>query len=923
LFVVWVVALYHSPIKPRHMKLSLLAATFLTVISMLARAAEYAAVRLECESATNPLGVDVEQPKLSWQVESVQRGQVQTAWRLLAASSPEVLDADQGDLWDSGKIPGDRTTHVSYAGKPLASSQQVFWKIRSWDREGKPSAWSERASWTMGLLKSGDWKSKWITSARQEENLLVRREFTVKPGLRRALANVTGLGQYELFLNNEKSGKDVLSPGWTDYNDTVLYDTRDVTQLLREGANAVGISLGNGMFHVVRPPGRFAKFVGTLGQQRAILQLRLEYADGSVDTIGTDETWKTHRGPITFSSIYGGEDFDARLENRAWKNPAFDDVGWSPAVVFTGKSGVLRGQSRSAEAIAPIEVRAVKAKRELAPGVVLYDFGQNAPFMPSLRISGPAGSVVKLTAGEVVNEDGTIDRATMGGAHRGSAWWQYTKATDDVETWFPQFYFLGSRYLHTELIAAGEGGKLPNIESVEMIIVHSTARSVGQFTTSDPTFNRIRELVRWSQRSNMMSILMDCPHREKLGWLEQNHLNGAALRYEWDLDRLAAKNVRDMAEAQTEDGLIPNIAPEYTIFKGTYRAAAEWGASFIIVPWQQYLFTGDDSLMRGQYDAMKRYFDYLEKRANGGVLEEGLGDWYDVVMDKPGRANLTPPSVTATAHFYQDALVLAKIAKVLGKNEDSRLFSEKADRIRAIFNETLLKPGTPERCGSGSQASLAIPLAMGIIPKDLQTTVLAALLKEISSRGHFSTGAIGTLYLLRVLNDTGNGDVIRRVITNPDVPGYAWMLKQGNTTLAESWTAQRGASQNHFFLGQINEWFYQDLAGIGPDERAPGFKHIHIKPHPVTGLEWVDASYESAHGPIKVRWRMADGHFTLKAGIPANTTATVWLPASEAGVITEGGLSLADSPGIAGLRREGDRAVFEMKSGDYEFRSQW
>jgi hypothetical protein len=327
--------------------------------------------------------------------------------------------------------------------------------------------------------------------------------------------------------------------------------------------------------------------------------------------------------------------------------------------------------------------------------------------------------------------------------------------------------------------------------------------------------------------------------------------------------------------------------------------------------------------MRGQYDAMKRYFHYLEKRANGGVLEEGLGDWYDVVMDKPGRANLTPPSVTATAHCYQDAVVLANIAKVLGKSEDSRLFSEKADRIRAIFNETLLKPGTPELCGSGSQASLAIPLAMGIIPKDLQTTVLAALLKEISSRGHFSTGAIGTLYLLRVLNDTGNGDVIRRVITNPDVPGYAWMLKQGNTTLAESWTAQRGASQNHFFLGQINEWFYQDLAGIVPDERAPGFKHIHIKPRPVTGLEWVDASYESAHGPIKVRWRMADGHFTLKAGIPANTTATVWLPASEAGVITEGGLSLADSPGIAGLRREGDRAVFEMKSGDYEFRSQW
>ena len=253
---------------------------------------------------------------------------------------------------------------------------------------------------------------------------------------------------------------------------------------------------------------------------------------------------------------------------------------------------MLRGQSHAAEPVAPIETRGVKEKRELSPGVVLYDFGQNASFIPRLKISGPAGSVVKLTAGEVVNEDGTIDRATMGGAHRGSAWWQYTKATDGEETWFPQFYFLGSRYLHTELMSANEGGERPNVESVEMVIVHSTAKPAGHFASSDPTLNRIRDLVRWAQRSNMVSILTDCPHREKLGWLEQNHTNGPALRYEWDLDRLAANNLRDMSEAQLEDGLVPNIAPEYTVFKGTYRAAAEWGASFILVSLAALSFHG-------------------------------------------------------------------------------------------------------------------------------------------------------------------------------------------------------------------------------------------------------------------------------------------------------------------------------------------
>ncbi len=894
----WWSGLTPGRLRPKRVGVNALHLGFFALALQLSAAGPLTVIAPKCDYAVNPLGVDSAQPRLSWQVASSENGQRQTAWQILVASSREALAADRGDLWDSGKVAGDQTTLVPYAGRLLASSQQVFWKVRSWDRDGQPTAWSEPATWTMGLLAPSDqpapsgsgpagWQAKWLTSAERVENLLLRREFTVKDGLRRALAHVTGLGQYELFLNGGKAGTDVLSPGWTDYKDTVLYDTRDVTALLRPGVNAAGLSLGNGMLHVVRIPGRFAKFIGSFGLQRAIMQLRLEYADGSVETIVTDENWKTHSGPITFSSIYGGEDFDARLVQAGWNQPGFADAAWQPAVVFTGASGALRGQSRAAEAVAPIETRAVVATRELSPGVVLYDFGQNTSFMPRIRVSGPAGSVVKLTAGEVVNADGTINRSTMGGAHRGSAWWQYTKATDGEETWFPQFYYLGSRYLYVELQPANVGasssdalakGQRPRVESVEMVVVHSTAQPVGHFATSDPTLNRIRDLVRWAQRSNMVSLLTDCPHREKLGWLEQNHLNGPALRYEWDLARLAAKNVHDMAEAQTEDGLIPNIAPEYTVFKGTFRAAAEWGASFIMVPWQQYLFTGDDALLREQYGAMKRYFAYLEGKAAGGPLAEGLGDWYDQELGKPGRAYLTPPPLTATAHYYQNAVVLAKIAGVIGQPEAARDFAAKAAAIRTTFNREFFKPGTPELYGSGSQTSQALPLALGIAEPAQRDAVLAALLKDIATRGHSSTGAIGTPYLYRTLTDAGQSDLIYRLVTNPDMPGYAYQLKQGNTALAESWTGQLGASQNHFFLGQVVEWFYGDLLGLNPDPTAPGFKHVILKPHPVEALTWAEGRYESVHGPIAVRWDRRDGKFTLKVTIPANTTATVYLP---------------------------------------------
>lgn len=886
--------------------------------------AAYDVTDLKTEYSVNPLGIDTQEPRLQWRVASEERGQRQTAYQILVASSADVLAQDRGDLWDSGRVESSETTFIRYAGAKLASSQQVFWKTRSWDRDGKPSAWSDAASWTMGLLAQEDWKGIWITPPTTSEAVILRREFSVKPGLTRAVAYVSGMGMYELGFNGAKAGEDLLAPGWTNFDATILYDTHDVTALLREGANAVTMELGNGMYHVVRRH-RFAKFVGSFGPLRAMLHLRLEYADGSVEFVGTDEKWRTNPGPVTFNGIYSGEDHDARLEPNGWRQAGFNDAGWAQAVAVNRPSFVLKGHSRSSEAVRVIETRAPVETRVLKRDVVLYDFGQNASFMPQIRVSGPAGSTVRLTPGEVVKEDGTIERGTMGGAHRGSAWWQYTKATDGEETWFPKFYFVGSRYLYTELIPASQGGSLPKVEQVEMKIVHAVAEPLGDFATSNPFLSKVRDLVRWAQRSNMVSVLTDCPHREKLGWIEQFHLNGPSIRYEFDTARIFTKAMWDMAEAQTEDGLIPNIAPEYTEFKGAFRGAAEWGAAFILVPWQQYQFTGDVELLRSHYERMKRYFAYLESRTKDGLLSDGLGDWYDLDINIKGRAGLTPAPITATAFYFHDAEMLAEIAKVLGKPDDAALYAEKAKTILARYRQEFFKRETGTY-GTNSQASNALALGLNIAEPATSASVLAALVKDVEERGYATAGDIGFRYLLRSLADAGRSDVIYTLINQDEKPGYGYQIKQGATALPESWNASLGASHNHFMLGQVIEWFYHDLAGIRPDPTAPGFKKFVVAPQLVGDLTWTEASYKSIHGPISVRWERpqlaSGGTFTLKVTVPTNTTATVYVPAKDAALVKESGRALEGAKGVTFLRNENGRAVLAVESGSYVFESE-
>ncbi len=879
------------------------------------RAVTDIAVRgLRCEYAVDPLGVDVVHPRLLWTLSSPRRGDRQTAYQILVASSRQRLEQDNGDLWDSGKVSSSDTAHVPYRGVPLASSQQVFWKVRVWDADGVQSGWSEPASWTMGILDEKDWSARWIADPGHSETVLLRRAFTVKPGLTRALVHVSGLGQYELSLNGTRANADVLTPGWTKYDRTCLYDTRDVTTFVREGQNAMGLLLGNGMYRV--HGGRYKKFTGSFGELKAIVHLRLEYADGGSEIVGSDERWQVHPGPITFSCVYGGEDYDARAQPHGWNTAGFDASAWKAAVVVDGPGGTLKGLTHAAPPIVTHDALTPREVKRFGEATVVYDLGQNAAMMPRLAVRGPSGSRVRITPAELLHEDGTIDRGSVGG---GEAYWQYTLAGDDTEHWFPKFFYHGARYLQVERFPASAGGPLPVVESLEGVIVHSSSPSIGGFESSSGLFNLIHQLVLWAQRSNMVSVLTDCPHRERLGWLEQYHLNGPSLRYGFDLSRLFRKGMNDMADSQLPNGLVPDIAPEYTVFEDGFRDSPEWGGAFVLVPWQQYQWTGDIAPLREHYDAMTRYVAYLGTRAKNHIVSHGLGDWYDIGPKPPGVAQLTPIALTATAFYYQDVRILADAAALLGRADDAKRYKQLGEQIRQSFNARFYDPAK-RSYATGSQTANAIPLVMHLVPDADRGAVLDALVRDVRQHGNALTaGDVGYRYLLRALAEGGRSDVIFDMNHQSETPGYGYQLKTGATSLTEAWNADRRSSQNHFMLGQIVEWFYRDLAGIATDPDGPGFARIRIAPQPVGDLTWVKAHVDTIRGRVAAEWTKEAGRFTLKAEVPANTSALVVLPVPSSASVTIDGKAAATQTAAREARDSGPHAAFRVGAGTWEF----
>jgi alpha-L-rhamnosidase len=881
--------------------------------------------RLRCEYRIDPLGIDSINPRLDWIVQSVDataRGLAPSAYRILVASSPDLLALNKGDLWDSGKIASDQMNQIAYAGKSLSSNQAVWWKVCIWDQTGSPSDWSAIARWTMGVLSDADWQSaKWIGAPdandpvdhkgpkAKYETVLLRHEFKVKPGLKRALVNICGLGQYEMTVNGTKVGNDLLSPGWTEYTKTCLYNTYDITSSVKAGGNAVGLFLGNGFFNVHE--GRYTKVTGSFGAVQAIGLIRLEYSDGSIQNVSTDESWKVSSGPITFSSIYGGEDYDARLAPVDWDKIGFNDADWDSPALTQGPGGALKGLSCAAPPIQCTEVLTPVGNKQLNSNITVYDLGQNASLMLEMKVKGPKGSSIKVTPSELVNRNGDINDTLCDG----QSYWTYTLSGDGDETYRSRFYYRGGRYLRVELKPMEGSQELPEIETIEANVIRADSPSVGQFSCSDPMYSRVFTLVRWAQMNNMVSIMTDCPTREKLGWLEEDHLNGPSLRYNFDMAALFNKMVNDMFDAQRGNGLVPSLVPNYYHWdEGKFTTPIEWGSSCIIVPWQQYQFDGDIGLLRERYEAMKKYMGYIDARAQNNIVSFGLGDWYD--NHSEGEPTLTPVGLTDTAFYYNDYRILTQTAQLLGNTDDATKFTALAEQIRTAFNAKYFNSST-NNYASGAQGSNCLPLAMDLVQPENRQAVFDNLVKDVEAKGT-TTGEVSFEYLLKALAQGGRSDLIYSTYST-DTQGYGLQVKLGKTSLTEGWNG--GASQDHFMFGQINEWFYRELAGIQLDPAGPGFQKIIIKPTLVGDLTWVKASYDSIRGTIVSNWTHTPMGLTLNITIPIGSTATVYVPAADAKLVKESGMAASSAPGVKFLRMENGATVYAIGSGSYAFSS--
>ena len=743
--------------------------------------------------------------------------------RFWLRARPRISRQGRRIVWDSGRVNSAETSWIAYGGRALRSFERCWWKVRVWDAGGAPSEWSYAAEWTMAVMDRADWKASWIAypGAKIEAGPLpiFRKEISIDRPVRRALALISGVGFHELRINGAKAGDHVLAPAWTNYRQTVLYETLDVTSMLRQGANALGVMLGNGFYNVVG--GRYSKYTGSFGYPRLLFQLHIEYEDGSTQDVASDGSWRVEKGPVTFSDMYGGEDFDARLEPEGWDRPGFDDSKWLRPGGSEGAGGDLRAQSSPPARVQQTfhTVRVTQPK----PGVFVYDLGQNFAGWPQIEVSGPAGARVHLVPGELLDESGLVTQRSSGGPQA----FNYTLRGSGRETWSPRFSYYGFRYVQVEGAAPESSAVagVPVLHRLDGEFVYLDAPHAGSFHSSNQLFNRIHALIEAAVRSNLQHVLTDCPHREKLGWLEQLYLMGPSLLYNWDLRSFLPKEIRDIREAQTSKGLIPGIAPEYVVFGWSnrgFRDSPEWGSAGILAPWMDWQWYGDRKPLEESYQTMKRYAEYLASQSQDGLLSYGLGDWYDIGPKAPGPSQLTPLGVTATATFYADLRTLQQAARLLGRESDARSFGDQAEKVRAAFQKAFFRPGE-DTYATSSQTSLAMPLVLGLAPESARPGLLEKLVADIRQKGnHTSAGDVGYTYVVRALLEGGRSDVLFDMTNQTDPPSYGAQLAAGATSLTEAWDSNPHSSQNHLMLGHIEQWFYAGLAGIRPDLQSRG-----------------------------------------------------------------------------------------------------
>ncbi|MCU0456373.1 MAG: glycoside hydrolase family 78 protein [Bacteroidales bacterium] len=880
---------------------------------------------LTTEYKKNPLGIDVLQPRLSWKISGTGNDIMQTAYSIRVATDPKFLA--KNTVWTSGKVNSPESIHVPYNGSALKSGERYYWQVRTWDNKNRQSKWSETAYWETGLMTQPDWKAKWIEmpgdTNRYSPSPHFRKEFSVEKNITKAVVYVTSHGWYELHINGKKVGDEVLTPGWTSYGKRLQYQVYDVTGQVVKGKNAVGAVLGDGWFRSTLGWGsNWAIYGKKLG---LLMQLRIKYSDGTESLIITDGTWKcNNNGAIRMSDVYNGETYDATRKLTGWNLPGFDEKGWQIVNTAEYKFNLVASEGAPIRKIE--EIRPVKVFRS-PKGSLLVDMGQNMVGWVRLTVTGPRGTTVKIRHAEFLDKYGEFYTANLRSA---KCELNYTLAGTGEEVYEPRFTFMGFRYLEV----TGFPGTLTPA-NIMGIVVHSDMKPTGTWESSNKMLNQLQHNIRWGQKGNFVDVPTDCPQRdERLGWTGDAQAFCRTAAFNFDVTSFFTKWLKDVALDQKQGGEIPDVIPDVLNRQDATSAApsAGWGDVGVIVPWTMYTVYGDRRLLETQYPSMKKWVEYIRGKAGDSQQWKGgskYGDWlfyHPPVNSHTAADGFTERDFIATAYYAYSASLLAEAAKVLGKTEDEKFYTDLFKKIKEVFIREYVTPAG--RVGTCSQTSYVLALKFNLLPDNLRKAAAEFLVADIKGRGnHLSTGFLGTIYLNHVLSAEGHSDVAYDLLLQETYPSWIYPVKMGATTIWERWDGQKTDSTfqdagmnsfNHYAYGAIGDWMYRVSAGI--EALAPGYREILIQPVPSKKLSFSKASYESLYGTISSGWERKNGKLAFTVKIPANTKATIKLPADNVSKVTENGLPVREGEGAFILAADGVKSAMLIRgSGDYVF----
>lgn len=836
---------------------------------------------LTTNSARNPLGIDDVTPSLSWKINDSRRAITQRAYQIIVSSTLENLDHNNGDLWNSGKVSSDQSVHVRYKGKTLTSRMICYWKVKVWNNLGEVSAYSEAATWEMGLLWQADWHAQWITQSPSKTpevvpSPLLRKDFVVPGKVKCARLYIAGLGYHEAFINNSKVGDHVLDPVVTHYDKSVSYVTHDATPMIASGKNVLGVMLGNGWYNYsTRSAWDFDK---APWRDNPVLKCQLEISldDGSTIVVTSDSTWKVHDGPIRFNAILNGEIYDARAEQKNWTSLLASAQHWQYCTATKGPSGMLRAQSMPP--IRVIETRKPARIKKLDDGKYLVDFGQNISGRIQMRMRGHSGDTITVQYGEKLNSDSTLDQRELARFVR-TGHTQTDQYISDgiVKNYHPTFTYYGFQFVQV----SGYYNYL-TVDDIEAQVLHTDLNRNGIFSSSSQLYNKLYNATCWSFLTNYHSYPTDCPHREKIGWTGDAQLTAEIGLYNYDLKLSYEKWMNDFIDNQRSDGQISGIIPTsgwgFTYGRDPNTSSYErgygpqWEAAFVTIPWQMFQFYGDTSVLADYYDGMRRYTSYLRKHAVHHLLDFGIDD------HKPGKV-VTDPHILASAFYFYVVTTMSQIASTIRKSADQKEFTMLGDSIRAAFNKKYFNPNILSY-GNGGQTSQAMALYFNIADPTHRKAVLAQLIQSIEEEGfHYDAGVLGVKFITNVLMNEGRHDILHKILSSRTYPSFGYWIDQGATTLWQEWNGSR--SLNHIMFGSFAEAFFKSLGGIRANNGHPGFKSFDLVPQFLTGIDLVTSHHESPYGTIRSSWSRSGNAVIYSFSIPANSSAHVTIDCKE------------------------------------------